>query len=195
MTLPFDLSALSFSTIDNADNSRNPGGIRTSKSTPGHYLIAKMKTRVLTHRQARIFSAWLDAFQGNQTVDVLLPIASEPLGTASGTPKIKTIDANDGRRLVINGWDLNQIEALCNGDYVRFDGHKKVYKVDSCAVVDATGAAELILTRPLLRPVIVGELLHVRPSFCLAIEGKVPEIKEGNNDPQAYALSMGEVWQ
>lgn len=195
MLLPFDLSELSLASEHSQENKRNPGGIRTSRSSPGHYLVAKLKTRVLLHHQARAFSAWCDGFSGNEVVEVQLPVASSPLGSALGTPKIKTIDPNDGRRFIIDGWDLGQIEALSPGDYLRFNGHKKVYKVKYCAVVDATGAAELLLTRPLLRPVVEGELLHVRPSFCFAIEGTLPDIQEGNNNPRSYSLTLGEVWQ
>jgi hypothetical protein len=194
MQLPIELSELIISNASNEESNRNPGGIRTVKGKPGHFLIAKMQTRVLLHPQARRFRAWLESFQGNAYVEVELPVASSPLGSALGVPKIKTVDGNDARRVIIDGWELGQIEALSPGDFVRFANHKKVYEVKECGVVAADGSAELILTRPLLRAVIVGELLHVRPSFCLGIEGKVPEIKEGNNAPQSYSFLMGEIW-
>ena len=194
MQLPVDLSQLTIVSSESEEYSRNPGGIRTSKSAPGHYLTIKAKTRVLLHHDARRFFAFIESIKGNQRIELALPIASEPLGSALGTPKIKTIDTNDKRRLIINGWQNNQIEALSTGDYVGFNGHKKVYRVAECAAVGGDGTAELILTRPLLRPVSVGELVHVRPLFCLGLEGKLPEIQEGNNRPQAYSFTLGEMW-
>ena len=194
MKLPFDLSELQIIPSEPASYTRNPGGIRTIKATPGHFLTVKATTRILMHKEARLLRSTLQSMAGNAYQQIELPIASSPLGSALGNPKIKTIDANDSRRLIINGWTLGQIEALSPGDYVSFAGHKKVYSVQECAVVAGDGSAELILENPLLRPVSVGEILQVRPLFCLSLEGKLPEILEGNNRPRTYSFTLGEVW-
>lgn len=197
--LPVQLSNLTIKTVFNTSISRNPGGISSTSGIPGHFLQVTMETRLLDFENSRKLSAWMASFQGHKFKEIVLPVASQPLGSAKTTslagPGVVMVDAGDKRRVKLSRFIPGQLVPLAPGDFIRFFGHKKVYEVYECSVPNSQGECWVTLTAPLLRGLTTNSNVQLRPAFCLSPAGSFPEVNQGGNRPQSYTLSLFENWR
>jgi len=115
--------------------------------------------------------------RGQYEIFTLIPPAlwSTARGVATGTPKVNGA-SQTGRTVNTKGWTPNISGILLAGDFLKFNGHAKVYMVTENANSDGSGNASIIIEPALLTSPANDEVIIVADvPFSVAFASDVQE--------------------
>ena len=106
-----------------------------------HKWVIDFTTPPLNHELARELGAFLDSLDGRYET-FTLPC---PLRFMGGTDTFQTsaLGSTGDNSIIVSGLPTSTVDALKAGDYVKFDGHDKVYKIIQNADSDTSGLATM----------------------------------------------------
>lgn len=158
----FGFSAVDFRSIDPTLVSEAQSGRQFVRKLGAQQWRFTVRHPVLTENQWRELAAFRNKQRGQyEPFTIVLPLISQPMGAASGTPTATAAQAG-ATQVSTTGWTANIAEILRAGDKLVFAGHTKVYEVSETVSSSSTGTATLTLYPPLLKAVAAGEAVTCR---------------------------------
>lgn len=115
-------------------------------------------------------------------------------GAAGGTPQVN-LAGQTGRTVNTKGWTHGVTGILRAGDFLKFNGHAKVYLVTADANSDSNGQAALNIEPALMAAPADNEAIVVaNVPFSVAFAGDVQEFDVSWPNKHAYKMSFVEVF-
>lgn len=116
---------------------------RQARSRGGHRWLMEGEFPAMTRSEFAPVHAFAVAQRGQyETFTFVPPEISSAQGVATGTPLVDGA-SQTGRSVNTKGWTVDVTGILKAGDYIKFNGHAKVYMVTADADSDAGGLATL----------------------------------------------------
>lgn len=153
MTLPTDQFAQI--NIEQIVDVRLSGGNRYRRNrrlgNKKPYWMISLTTVPLDYSEGVKLSAYLNSLLGELSVFSLKnPLPA--LAVRSGVSTSSTAGKND-TTVALGGFSASQPQAVMAGDFIRFNGHSKVYRVTATANANSGGTAVVKVTPPLMQSV------------------------------------------
>ncbi len=133
--------------------------------------------------------------RGQYEVFTLVPPAlwSTARGVATGTPKVDGA-SQTGRTVNTKGWTPEITGILLAGDFLKFDGHDKVYMVTEDADSDSSGDAAIVIEPALMESPADDEAIVVtNVPFTVAFASDVQEFALNPPNLHDFKVSFIEV--
>lgn len=140
--------------------------------------------------------AFAIAQRGQYEIFTLTPPAlwSTARGVHTGTPKVDGA-AQSGRTVNTKGWTPSTAGILLAGDFIKFNGHAKVYMVTADAASDATGDAAVTIEPALIQSPANDEAIVVENvPFSVAFAADKQEFDLSPPDWHSYKVSFVEAF-
>lgn len=123
-------NAVEWGLQSNTQNTRSElDGTVQTLSLPGDIWTGTLTFSNKQDPDARTLRAFLASLRGQAGRFYLSPPGYRRVGTGTGTPLVKGA-AQTGSTIITDGWDINQIAAICAGDYFQIGTELKMATAD-----------------------------------------------------------------
>lgn len=158
---------------------------RQVRSRGGHRWLLSAAWSALKRSEWAVLFGFSQAQRGQYTTFTFtLPgNLSTPQGVATGTPLVMGA-SQTGRSVVTDGWTATTPAILKAGDFIKFNGHAKVYMLTADVNSDSGGNANLAIEPALFATVADNEpLITGNVPFTVAFSG---DTRESNVVPGSF---------
>lgn len=184
-----DFTTLGVSSVQNNLKSETRSGKHQIRTIGAQRWAFTASYRLLTRAQFAPVWAYVISQEGMlNPFTIVAPVISHTSGTATGTLRVNNVAgyAAGTSVLAVDGI----AGTLKAGDFIKFNGHTKVYMV----VSDLTGVGSLTITPELTENVVNDEIILYRDvPFTMRLKNDVQEFSTKNYDQFDFELDFIEV--
>lgn len=133
--------------------------------------------------------------RGQYEVFILIPppLWSTARGIATGTPQVDGA-SQTGRTVNTKGWTVDVTGILLAGDFLKFDGHDKVYMVTEDADSDSSGNAAIVIEPALMEsPANEEGIIVTSVPFTVSFASDIQEFTLTPPKSHGYKVSFVEI--
>jgi hypothetical protein len=192
----YPVDAINWKPDQSIKQRRNAGGRFRGTGTGPMFYNPSVDIAALPYQKAREFEAHIEGFEGATTpFDLILPLVCTPSGQAKNVLETAvTVTGNNGKTLSTTGWPINTQNLFKAGDLIRLTSLSKTYKIAVPVNSNGSGQADIILTRPLLAPAIMGENIIFNPvRLSVTQTSPAQEYEIPGNKHSAFELDFQEI--